>query len=444
VILFDGTAADSVQKVSAAGGVPTGATAIDRSKGETYTAWPQFLPDGRNFIYLSYGSAPDLRTIHVGSIDSKKTASLGDAASRVEYAAGYLLQVRNGVLLAQKFNPSSRKLTGDPFPVAQNVDVGSTGSARFSASSEGTLVYRASGGGGGVNRMVWVDRSGKEIGKVGDPGRYSNPAISPDGTQLAVGQRPAQGGAASVWTYDLSRDLGSRFTFTTSDALNPVWSPDGARIAYTVSRGGFMDVYVKPVGGTGAESLLLRSDEQDVVTSWSHDGRWISQFRRSAANPTWDVYALSTVDSVRSIPVVVTPFHEYQPQFSPDGTMIAYSSMESGGPEVYVQTFGGPGGKWRISSNGGGEARWRGDQKELYYLGEDRRMMAVTVTPGSPPKFSLPQPLFAAQVGADPNTRNRYDVSKDGQRFLLIQSTGDATVGPTTVVLDWLGMLEKR
>ena len=441
IILFDGTAADSIQSVPASGGVPTGATPIDRTRGETYTAWPQFLPDGRHFIYIAYGAGSEGRTLKVGSIDSRKTEMLGEVASRVEYASDHLLQVRNGVLLAQRFSTRSRKFAGDPFPVAQNVEAGIAGSARFSASSEGTLVFR-SGTEGSAQRLVWFDRSGKEIGTVGSPSQYSNPALSPDGTQAAVTIR-AQGGSNSIWTFDLSRNLASRFTFTSGDATYPTWSPDGTRIAYGIARGGFMDIYQKSVGGTGAETLLFRSDEQDIPCSFSPDGRWLGQYKRSSTAPTWDLYALSLQDSVRSVPVMVTPFHEFHPYFSPDGTLLAYGSLESGAPEIYVQAFPGPGGKWRISPNGGSEPRWRGDQRELYYLSIDRKIMAVTVEPGTPPRFSLPRELFAAPVNRDFNTRNRYDASRDGQRFLVVAADGETAVGPTTVVLDWLGLLEK-
>jgi hypothetical protein len=143
VILFDGTAsADSVQWVSASGGIPTGATIINRKEGEAFTAWPQFLPDGKHFLYIAYGAGPEGRTLRVGTLGSTETKSLGIASSRAEYASGHLLFVKTGVLLAQKFDASARKFTGDPFPVAQNVESGSEGAARFSTSMEGTLVYR--------------------------------------------------------------------------------------------------------------------------------------------------------------------------------------------------------------------------------------------------------------------------------------------------------------
>jgi eukaryotic-like serine/threonine-protein kinase len=442
LILFDGSTTDSVQSVSASGGVPIGATTIDRAHGGSSTAWPQFLPDGRHFIYVAYGSNFTGGTLRVGSIGSKETTSLGPVDSRVEFASNYLLQVRNGVLLAQKFDTRARKLVGDPFPVAQNVEVAGSGAARFSASSEGTLVFRSSGT-SKEQRLVWLDREGKEIGSVGNPGLYQTPAISPDGSQVAVVLR-TQTGTSAIWTYDLARDLGSRFTFTDGDATLPVWSPDGLRIAYDVVRGGFTDIYVKPIGGSGAESLLHRSDAYNVVSDWSQDGHWFIYYTRSSTVPTWDIYAMSLADSARSVPILVTPFNEFQPRLSPDGNWLAYGSLESGDWEVYVQAFPGPGGKSRISNSGGSEPRWRGDGKELYYLTRDRKMMAVTVEPGTPPRFSLPRELFAAPVSTNRITRNRYDVSRDGQRFLVVSITDESAVGPTTVVLDWLGRLEKQ
>ena len=440
VILFDGSSADSVQRVDAAGGVATGATVIDRAHGETYTAWPQFLPDGRHFLYIAYLKGATGRTLRVGSLDSKETKLLGEAASRVEYASGYVLEVRDGVLLARKFDAGAHKFIGDPFPVAQNVEVTGNAAARFSASSEGTLVYR-SGVAAGDQRLLWLNRAGKEIGQVGDPGRYQSPALSPDGAQVAVVTR-VPGGGGSIWTYDLRRNLGSRFTFTDAGAFDAVWSPDGSRIAYDAQRSAYSDVFVKPVGGSGNETIVLSSDDRRVTTDWSSDGRWLALYMRSAAG-TWDIAALSMVDSARVVPILATPFNEFHPKFSPDGCWLAYASMESGDPEVYVQAFPGPGGKSRISNSGGTEPRWRGDGRELYYLAPDRKMMAVTVEPGPSPQFSLPHELFVAPVSPDFAIRNRFDVSKDGQRFLVVAESGAAAVGPTTVVLDWLGRLEK-
>ncbi|MGE5175683.1 MAG: protein kinase domain-containing protein, partial [Hyphomicrobiales bacterium] len=406
VILFDGSTGDSVQSVPASGGVATGATVIDRAHGQTQTAWPEFLPDGRHFLYVAYGSGPEGQELRIGSLGSMKSQALGTVASRVEFASGHLLQVRNGVLLAQKFDPGSRKLIGDPFPIAQNVEVGGTGAARFSASEEGTLVYRASASGGG-EELVWMNRRGERTGSVGNSGQYQEPALSPDGTQLAV-VVGSDGGTSDIWIYDLERNLGSRFTFAHKNVFGPTWSPDGSRLAFWDDGDSSRGIYAKQVGGSGAETLLLRAPAAGETDYWSSDGRWLTYIERGDGT-RWDIHALSfDKDSVRSVPVRVTPFSEYQSAMSPDGSLLAYGSTESGGNEVFVQAFPGPGGKWRISTSGGTEPLWRGDGKELYYLAPDRQIMAVTVTPGSPPHFSLPHELF--QTAASPNVtvRNRY------------------------------------
>ena len=448
IILFDGTAsADSVQWVSASGGIPTGATIIDRKNGEAFTAWPQFLPDGKHFIYIAYGSSQQGRNLRLGTIGSLKTKSLGEASSRAEYALGHLLFVKNGVLLAQPFNANTGKLRGDPFPVAQNVESGSEGSARFSASGEGTLVYR--NGVGGVNRrLVWLDRTGKELGSVGEIAGYQCPVISPDGGQIAVQVRPAAG-ANSIWTFDVDRNVGSRFTFSNDqDALDPVWSPDGSQIAYGVERSGFENVDVKPFGGSGTERTILRGMVNYSPMSWSSDGRWLFGQNRSAGTPTWDIFAATMKESTRVLPIVTTPFHEYQPMLSPDGTLLAYGSTESGSEgDVYVQAYPGPGGKWRISTNSGSEPHWRGDGREIFYIDNSRNVMSVSVEPGvggKPPKFGLPKQLFNAPVSRDLSIRNRLDVTRDGQRFLVVSVGAGTTVRPTTVVLDWLGRQEGR
>jgi serine/threonine protein kinase/dipeptidyl aminopeptidase/acylaminoacyl peptidase len=445
VILFDGSSVvDTVQRVSALGGVPVGATTVDRSKQEVFTAWPQFLPDGQHFLFIAYGATGDERTLKVGRLGSMETKSLGPAGSRTEYVSRHLLFVRQGTLLAQPFDPGSLKTTGDPVPVAENVEFDAVGSARFSASGEGTLVYR-SGGSGAAERLAWVNRRGERTGTVGGPNGYDDPALSPDETQLAVKVTEATSANGNIWVWDLSRDLGSRFTFAQGDVDDAMWSPDGSRIAYSMARGTGNDLYVKSLGGSGADSLLLASNEQKFAEMWSPDGKVITYIMRSGlTNRRWDIYGLILGDSVRARPIVATPFAEYDPQLSADGKWMAYVSRESGDAEIYVQAFPGPGGKWRISTHGGTEPRWRGDGHELFYLGLDRKMFSVPVTPGTPPHFSLPERLFDAPVVVDANTRNRYVVTRDGQRFLMVTPEGEAKLGATTVVLDWLGRLSAR
>ncbi len=443
VILFDGSTGDSIQSVSASGGVPAAATRIDRKSQETYSAWPQFLPDGRHFLYIAYGSGSDARTLKVGSIGSTEKKALGPAGSRTEYASGHLLYVRSGALLAQPFDPGALKFTGDPFPVAEGVETDVVGSARFSASTEGTLVYRA-GSGGGADRLIWTNRRGERIGTVGGPAIYTVPALSPDGTQLAVKVRDPSSQAGNIWIWDLARNVGSRFTFVEEDVDCPVWSPDGSRVAYSVGRGNYYDLHLKAVGGEGTDSLLYESEEQKYMGSWSADGRWLAYMMRSPAVRLWDIYALQLGGSPGPVPLATTPFLEVSPVISPDGKWLAYMTNESGQMEVYVQAFPGPGGKWRVSTQGGRDPAWRRDGRELYYLTPGGKMMAVALEPGIPPRLSLPRVLFDTPLGPNFPTRNRYVVTRDGQRFLFVAPQAEAQTQVTTVVLDWLGRLRRR
>ena len=436
VILFDGSSSDTIQRVSATGGVPTGATWLGQQ--ETFTAWPEFLPDGKHFLFIAYGEGPEDRVLKVGLLDSKKTWTLGPAGSRAEYASGHLLFVRQGTLMAQRLDLGSLKLGGDPFPIADGVEWTSIGSARFSASDDGTLVYR-SGGANASRRLVWVDRAGRRLDTVGEIGNYESLALSPDGSQLAVKLYDPVRPMGDIWVWDLSRNLGSRFTFSMSEVDDPVWSPDGTRLVYSVAKAGANNLHIKPIGGSGADSALYVSNEQKFANAWSPDGRHLVYIARSGAtNRRWDIMALPMEGPRNPVPLVATPLPEFGPKVSPDGQWVAYVSLESGQPEVYVQAFPGPGGKWRISTQGGREPQWRGDGRELFYMSPDRGMMSVAVAPGPTPKFSLPVRLFDAPTIIETDLRNRYVVTGDGQRFLLLTPEGEARIGATTVVMDWL------
>ena len=191
-------------------------------------------------------------------------------------------------------------------------------------------------------------------------------------------------------------------------------------------------------------SVLLVSNQRKFVHCWSPDGRCILYATLAPATNRPDIYALLLGDSIRTAPVLTGPFIETQAAISPDGKWLAFMSDESGQPEIYVQSFPGPGSQWRVSTTGGVEPAWRGDGQELYYVSLDSKMMAVGFTPGPRPGISVPRKLFDSPLGPPVRTRNRYVVTRDGQRFLFIAPFGEERVGATTVVLDWLGRLEKR
>jgi eukaryotic-like serine/threonine-protein kinase len=439
VILFDGTGSDPIYRVAASGGTPAPAVKADPTRKETQVGWPEFLPDGKHFLYMATGQKPEETEYRIGSLDSKETKSLSPAQTMITYAPpGYLLFVRDKTLVAQSFNPSSIKTTGEPVPLAERVGTNSVGLALFSVSREGTLVYRTGEVG---TRMVWMDRAGKELETVGDPAESRNPALSPKGDRLAYDLSDPRGGRADIWIRDLTRGVSSRFTFGATDEIAPVWSPDGTRIVFSDNRSGTFDLYEKAANGQGDEKLLMHSDEVKIASDWSPDGRYIAYVNQSK-DTGFDIFILPTFGDRKPIPFVKTSFNEFWPVFSPDGRYIAYQSNESGRQEVYVQNFPGPGGKWQVSTTGGVEPKWRADGKEIVYRAPDQNLMAVEVKAGDSFQAGVPKPLFPART-APGIARNRYVAARDDQQFLIVAPIKRESMTPTTVVLNWAAELGK-
>ena len=431
VILYDGRATDPIHRVSASGGSPTVAVKPDASRKETTVGWPEFLPDGRHFLYLATGAKPDDGMYRVGSLDSTQSQPVAPAQTLVTYAPpGYLLFVRDRTLVAQRFDLSSRKMQGEPVPLAEHIATDSVGLARFSVSRNGTLAYRTGESG---NRILWVDRAGKDLETLGDPAEYHNPAFSPSGDRIAFDLIDPRTGKSDIWIRDVARGVNSRFTFSPEVTFNAVWSPDGRRIVFSLGNG--WDLYEKPADGEGQEKLLLHTDEQKVPLDFSRDGRYLT-FQSRGKDTGWDVWVLPLFGDGKPFPFVKSRFIEVLPVISPDGHYLAYQSNESGRFEVYVQTFPSPGGKWQISSTGGTEPRWRSDGREMFYRSAEQKLMAVPIDLA--PRFSagVPKALFQSRFETD-ITRNRYLPSPDGSRFLAIGTLGRESITPTTVVLNW-------
>ena len=429
VILFDGTGPQPIRRVAAAGGTAVDAVKQDASRKERTVAWPEFLPDGRHFLYMATGEKPEDSVYRIGSLDSQESKVLAPAQTLVSYARpGYLLFVRDRTLVAQPFDAKTLRTTGEPVPLAEHVGTDSVGLARFSVSRDGTLVYRTGETG---NRLMWVDRSGKEGDAVGDPGDSRNPAFSPDGERLAYDRADPQRGKTDIWVRDLKRGVSSRFTFDTDDAFAPLWSPDGRRIVYTVGA----DLFEKASEGLGEEKLLVKSDELKFACDWSRDGKYLA-YSSQGKETGFDVWVLPMFGDRKPVPFLKTQFAELRPVFSPDGRYLAYQSNESGRSEIYLQSFPGPGGKWQISTSGGIEPHWRGDGKELYYRAPDGKLMAVDVQAGTTVTAGAPQPLFQGRFDSAV-AREHYIPARDGKRFLVVAPLGREAMTPTTVVLNW-------
>jgi Tol biopolymer transport system component len=437
VILFDGRSTDPIMRVSAAGGSATAAVKPDASRKEQTVAWPEFLPDGRHFLYMATSEKPEDNVYRMGSLDSTDSKGVAPAQTLVTYATpGYLLFVRDKTLVAQPFDAKAGQTRGEPIPLAEHIGTDSVGLARFSVSRTGTLAYRTGESG---DRLVWVDRAGRELETIGDPGEYHNPTFSPAGDRFAFNLADPRSGKVDIWVRDLARGVNSRLTFSAKDASLPLWSPDGRRMLFSSAPAGTLDLYEKSADGQGEEKILFKSDEMKVPCDWSRDGRYIV-FMSRGKDTGWDIWVLPTFGDGKPFPFVKTRFGELLPVFSPDGKYLAYQSNESGSPEVYVQSFPGPGGKWQISTAGGLEPRWNNDGRELYYRSPDQKLMLVEISNQSGFAASVPRVLFAARFeGAI--ARDRYLPSPDGRRFLVVAPLGREAMSPTTIVLNWFAEL---
>ena len=450
VILFAPDSAGGLMRVSAAGGRPTVVTKPSAADKESSHRWPDFLPDGRHFLFLSEPG----NVVRVGSLDSADFTHLVNADSRAIYAAGSLLFVREDTLVAQPFDAGRLQTTGDAVPVAEGVRVNpANGRAAFAASSTGVLVYRTGTSTLPV-QLTWFDRTGRETGKVGQVKDYRTFDLSPDGKRIAahihepLGASSAGGGG--LWLLDPTRGTESRFTFSGAHDTDPRWSPDGSRVVFTSSRPGERpNLYVKLAGGATPEELALKNDAGKSAHSWSTDGRFIVYDTIAAGGTTSDVWVLPIAADRKPFPFVSTPAREGQGVLSPDGKWMAYTSNESGQFDIYVQPFPATGGKWLVSTGGGVEPRWRGDGKELYYVSTAaQKMMAVDVkTEGAMFMASVPHTLFSVPGirtgGPETGYAGSYSVSKDGQKFLVAIQPIAGVSNPLSMVLNWTAMLKK-
>ena len=442
-ILF-AAAPSPIRRVSAAGGAPAPVTRLD-SETEMSHNWPQFLPDGRHFLYwLNVRDADrEKSAVIIGSLDDKPDSTdrrrllAGDSMG--VYSAGQLLFEREGVLMAQPFDAGRLEWRGDPFPVVQQVGrvVARNGWSAFSVSSDGTLAYHA--GAGPKTQLAWFDRAGREIGRLGQPEDQLAPRLSPDQKRVAVARRGAQGQNLDIWLLERARDTSTRLT-SFQPAINsvPVWAPDSGRIVFNSNRDGAFDLYQKASSGADSEQPLLKSNESKLPTDWSFDGRFIL-YQAQHPKTGYDLSVLPLEGDGKPVPVLQTEFNELLGQFSQDGRWIAYQSDESTQYQIYVQGFPKASGKVQVSTDGGNRPRWRRDGRELFYLSSERKMMVVDVNATAATfETGRPRELFQTRVVGSAVMVPTYDVTADGQRFLINTALDEAGgPPPMTVVMNW-------
>jgi Tol biopolymer transport system component/predicted Ser/Thr protein kinase len=436
-ILF-GTYASGIRRVSASGGEAVPLTEPDSAYPGHFHGWPYFLPDGNHFLY--WARRTDGSGIYVGSLRSAKSKLLLEGVAQAKYAPpGYILFQQRGTLMVQPFDTAALELIGDPIPLVSDVWHGLWfGAGAYSVSGNGVLAYQT----GGISKaeLRWLDREGRGLGSVGEPEPYPQLALSPDERRVAVERVDPDLMTTDLWVLDLARGgVASRLTFDPLSDRDPVWSPDGTRIAFNSARRGTMDIYEKSLVEEEDAKLLLESPQRLVTEDWSSDGRFIAyQFGSPSQGEIW---LLSLCDERESFPFLQTPFNLDEPRFSPDGKWMAYVSDETGQFEVYVQSIETRGVKLRVSTEGGGQPRWRGDGKELFYLASDGSMMAVAMKEGQRLEPGHPARLFHTGISAGPDI-DQYAVTADGQRFLILKPSRATDAAPVTIVLNWTAELK--
>jgi serine/threonine protein kinase len=443
VIVFSLNFAGPLYRISSAGGPATQVTTLDTTRNENTHAWPHFLPDGRHFLYLARSALREKSAIYVGSVDAKESKFVISADSTPSYAPpGYLLFLRERTLMAQPFDADKLQVTGDAFPIAEQVGYNPVnGRAFFSVSDNGVLVYRTRVSSLGDRQLAWFDRTGKQISQLGSPGQILSVTLSPDGKRIAETRADSQSGQQDIWIIEQERE--SRFTFDPANEASPVWSPDGSQIAFNSSRSGWIDIYVKASNGAGTEELLYKSNDAKGPHDWSPDGRYIL-FGDLDPKTFVDLWILPLFGDQKPYVFLQTPFSELQGRFSPSGRWIAYSSNESGITQIYVRPFQASGGQRMVSTNGGEQPKWRADGKELFYVSADRKLTAVDVNEvGGTITFSSPKPLFEIRAVVGAPGADLYAPTRDGQRFVVITPIEESSASPLTVVLNWTAGLKK-
>jgi Tol biopolymer transport system component len=446
VVLYAPSFSGPMLAVSARGGASQPATRLPEDGSIGTTRFPSFLPDGRRFVFFASPAAgTEPGTLYLGRLGSLEAKLLGPATSTAVYAPpGYLLYARGDALVAHRFDDRREELVGDAVPlgVPGGGSISVAGLRSLGVSANGTLAYRADRL--SATQIVWVDREGKLLEAVtgAETIWHYAPRLSPDGRSMAVAQYQARGKLGEIWVHDLARKVANRITLEEGDSFVALWTrPDGREILYNSARAGVTGaIFRHALERPGEERLWLAGGVYQIPASATPDGRRILVERADAQGRVglWIRDLEGEAEAQRLSPA---NFAEFSGDISPDGRWLVYLSDVTREWEVYVRRLDGSGGAIRISTGGGSQPVWRRDGRELFYLDTLGRIVSVPVAGGERLEIGAPRALFLAQL-EDASDR-QYDVSADGQRFLLNRSLG-AGDSPLVVVLDWTALLAQR
>jgi Tol biopolymer transport system component len=453
-ILFAPAGRSRLHVVAATGGGSRPVTELDAASGEAQHSEPAFLPDGRRFLYFSLGTvaggALDPRGVFVGSLDPSEAPRLLLAGVRqARYAAGHLLFVRDGTLMAQPFDADRLRLSGSALPIIEDVrspGSGATGpTAAYSASAQGVLAYQA--GLRTRSRPVLVDRGGREIASLGVPGDISDVAVSPDGSAIAVSVIDTARSTRDLWVYPTAGGPGRRVTFEAADEFAPVWSPDGARLLFSSLRDGLVQLAIVDVNGT-APPQPFEADREGIgryAADWSRDNRAVLYVGGGRAIARSDLFVAPLAEGRQSRALLDSTFVETHGRIAPAGDWMAYASNETGRLEVYIDRFPALGDKRIVSADGGGWPRWSRDGGELFYVMPGGDLVAAPVRrAGGRLEIASPRALFPLNArGPVRLDAYGYDVLPDG-RFVVNRLLAEPGTSAITIVLNWTTALERR
>ena len=442
-ILFSPNTNEAIHRVSSAGGASSAVTTLETQKGETSHRFPIFLPDGRHYLFLALGAGGGVGAgggLCVGDLESKERKVLVATTGAGAFAPpGHLIFWRDRTLLAQTFDPDSLELSGEPFPIAEGISRGSSNAVFFSISNDGKLAFQG-GAGGDASQLIWIDREGKELGRVGKPADYMSVRISNDGRRVAV---TVTDGAAQndIWVIDPLRSTSTRLTSDPANDYSPVWSPDDRFVYFGSARRPPGDVFRKASSGTGADEPVLTTGDWTIPMDISADGNWLVFQQQGARTRTdWDLHLLSLAEK-KPRGFLQTPFAETFGSFAPDGKWVAYASSESGRSEIFVQSLSDSGEKWPVSSEGGMRPHWSRDGREIFFQTNDHKLMVVDVRAGSTFEAGIPR-----SIPSPPIKRvlpYQYDISPDGKRILVNSPVGNTVQLPITLVHNWLAGVQR-
>ncbi|MCL1592985.1 MAG: serine/threonine-protein kinase [Actinomycetia bacterium] len=433
ILLAPGTESP-IHLVPAAGGTPSPITKLDPARAnETTHRYPVFLPDGKSYLFLrashSAASSDPGNSIWVGYLDSAETYEIMHSPSNAAYARGHLFWVNDGFLMARPFDPASRKLTGDAFPVGEDILLVPTyWRGAFGVSNAGILAFQH---GFALRKILtWFDREGNRIDSMEQVGLFGHIRLSPAGDRLAASLSDENSGGADIWVFDVRRKVASRLTFSEGNDTHPVWSPDGNRIAFHSNRDGPGNIYSRSADGRGEAELLFSSDIRDEPWGWSPDGKYLTFNHSVSRNDLW-ILSLETGEASEFIS---SEYDDGWGLFSPDGNWLAYLSNESGKYDLYLTRFPSGDGKWQLSTQGADWLLgWNATGDELYYLDLSGSLASVKVRLGELVEIDMPKVHFQTQSG------DTWANTSDGQRFLLGVPEDTNAAYPITLVIHWQG-----